>query len=66
MNSNEARALLDIPPNLTVIVKDVGNECYRVNVFTSITTYESMIPKLFMCRSHYVRLIDGKYTDCTK
>lgn len=65
MTPQEARELLGVPDNCIAQVKDVGNDCYRVNILTRVTEEGSLVSKNTITRSAYVRFRDGKYEDIT-
>lgn len=65
MTPQEARELLGVPDNCIAQVKDVGNDCYRVNILTKVIEEGSLVSKNTITRSAYVRFRDGKYEDIT-
>lgn len=65
MTPNEAKELLGVPDSCIAQVKDVGNDCYRVNILTKVMEEGSIVSKNTIVRSAYVRFRDGKYEDIT-
>ena len=65
MTPQDAQGLLNYPDNCSVQIKDVGNNCFRVNVFERCTDPTILIPHIKMRQSAYVKLTDDGYVDCT-
>ena len=65
MTPKEAKEFLGAPENSVAQVKNVGNDCYRVNILSKVTEAGSVVSKNTIIRSAYIRYRDGKYEDIT-
>lgn len=66
MTPLEAKNLLGLADNCTPKIIDVGNNCYRVNVYQRTQKEDSIMFVNSIVGSYYFRLVDGKYTNETK
>lgn len=65
MTLNDAKNLLNYPDHCSVHIKDVGNGCFRVNIYEKFYIDESVIPRMRLRESAYCKHTDDGYKDIT-
>ena len=65
MTPKEAKKFLGAPDNSVAQVKNVGNDCFRINILSKVTPEGSIVSKNTIIKSAYIRFRDGKYEDIT-
>jgi hypothetical protein len=65
MTPNDAKSLLNYPDNCSVNIKDVGNSCFRVNVYEKFYVDDSVVPRMRLRESAYCKYTEDGYKNIT-